>query len=125
MPIPDKIKMSDCVGKYAYTDREIINGAGQGIAKGSRVKIVSFGRSLTIQTEPCKSCGQFTKIRNVNKNSLTLEDGNNKTKSSKGVKVYLCHACDIKFECEIDCSNGYKCPRCGKTGELISNIFKE
>lgn len=72
MPIPNNIKMVDCVGRYAITDRDIMNGAGQAIAKNHKVKIVGFGRSLTIETEVCKHCGQYLRIRGVNKNSLTL-----------------------------------------------------
>lgn len=72
MSIPSSMKMSDCVGKYATLDRNIQNGAGQCVAKGSRVRIVGVGRSLHIQTDVCKCCGQSCYIRNVSKSSLTL-----------------------------------------------------
>ena len=72
MPIPKNVKMCDCIGKYATVDRDIQNGAGHGISKGSKVKIVSFGRALDIKTEPCEHCGQYTKIYGVKKEELTL-----------------------------------------------------
>ena len=72
MPIPDNIKMRDCIGRYATLDRSVENGAGHGIAKGSKVKIISYSRSLTVRTDPCEHCGQFTKIRGVTKAELTL-----------------------------------------------------
>lgn len=72
--IPSKTKMSECVGKYATLDNAISNGAGHGIAKGSKVKIIDFGRALDIKTDPCPCCGQFTIIRGVKKQELTLID---------------------------------------------------
>ena len=45
MSIPAKIKMIDCIGKYATVDRDVQNGAGQGISKGTRIRIVGKGRT--------------------------------------------------------------------------------
>lgn len=70
--IPNNIKMSECVGQYATVDRDIANGAGQAISKGSRVKIIGYGRALDIATEKCECCGQFCKIHGVLKKDLTL-----------------------------------------------------
>ena len=70
--IGKETKMIDCVGKYATLDRSIMNGAGQCIAKGSKVKIVDCGRALSIQTEKCPCCGQYCYIRGVKKETLTL-----------------------------------------------------
>ena len=70
--IPDKTKMKDCVGKYATLDHSIVNGAGRAIKKGSKVKIRSFGRCLSIETPPCPCCGQYTIINGVRKSELTL-----------------------------------------------------
>ena len=70
--IGSNIKMKDIIGRYATLDHSIMNGAGQCIEKGSKVKIVSYGRSLEIQTEKCSHCGQYCRIRGVKKNELTL-----------------------------------------------------
>ena len=70
--INKNIKMSECVGKYATLDHSIMNGAGQCIEKGSRVKIVGYGRTLSIQTDICPCCGQYCYIRGVKKDELTL-----------------------------------------------------
>lgn len=75
--IKKTIRMSDCVGKYATLDHSIKNGAGQCIKKGSKVKIVDYGRSLSIQTDICTQCGQSCYIRGVKKEELTLCDENN------------------------------------------------
>ena len=72
MPIPAKIKMVECVNRIATVDCDIINGAGLGIKKGSKVKIVKYGRGLTVESFSCPICGQFTRIRNVKKSKLTL-----------------------------------------------------
>ena len=72
MPIPNNITMAQCVGREATLDRNISNGAGQCIAKGSKVKIRSYGRALDIETEPCSCCGQYCKINGVKKDCLTL-----------------------------------------------------
>lgn len=74
MGIPANIRIKDCIGKYATTEREIQNGAGQVIPKGSTVKIVGTGRSLHIKTEPCRVCGQHCYVRDINKSSLTLTE---------------------------------------------------
>lgn len=66
--------MSDCIGRYARLDEPILNGAGQCIAKGTRVKIVGYGRGLIIQTEQCPCCKQSSYIRSVTKDLLTLEE---------------------------------------------------
>lgn len=76
--IPKNIKMQDCVGKYATVDRNIMNGAGQCIAKGARVRIINCARSLDIETEKCLCCGQYCRIRGVKKEVLTLiNEGSN------------------------------------------------
>lgn len=70
--IGKNIKMTDCIGKYATLDHSIMNGAGQCIAKGSKVKITYAGRALEIKTETCPCCGQSCYIRGVKKAELTL-----------------------------------------------------
>lgn len=72
MSIPATTRIKDCIGKYARLDREIENGAGQVLPKGSVVRIVGCGRSLHIKTDRCYHCGQQTYIRDINKNSMTL-----------------------------------------------------
>lgn len=73
MSIPAKIKMIDCIGKYATVDRDVQNGAGQGISKGTRIRIVGKGRGFNIETERCPHCGQYCYIRGITKDTLTLE----------------------------------------------------
>lgn len=72
MSISQKIKLKECIGKYATTDRQIVNGAGQVIPKGSKVKIVGAAKGLSISTEPCCACGQHSYVRNIPKSALTL-----------------------------------------------------
>lgn len=72
MSIPATTRIKDCIGKYAKLDREIQNGAGQVLPKGSVVRIVGCGRSLHIKTDKCHVCGQQTFIRDINKTSMTL-----------------------------------------------------
>ena len=38
--ISTKITMKSCIGKFATLDRNIVNGAGEGIVAGTKVKIV-------------------------------------------------------------------------------------
>ena len=76
MSIPASIKIKDCVGKRATLDRDIMNGAGQCVPKGTVVQIVGTGRSLHIKTLPCPCCGQYAYIRDVGKHSLTLVEDN-------------------------------------------------
>lgn len=84
MSIPKNIGMAECVGRYATLDREIMNGAGQIIPKGSTVKIVGTGRSLSIETQPCKICGQRCYIRNIKKSDMTLiDDADKKSDTDK------------------------------------------
>lgn len=77
--IPVNVKMSECVGKYATLDREIIckgsHGFSKGLAKGSRVRITGYSRALNIATDKCPCCGEITVIRGVTKNDLTLIEG--------------------------------------------------
>lgn len=71
--IPDKTTMKSCVGKYATLDRDIKNGAGHGMGKGCKVKIVaSNGRGMVIRTEKCPCCQQFSEISHVQREALTL-----------------------------------------------------
>lgn len=72
MSIPRSVKIVDCINKHAMLDREIMNGAGQIIPKGTVVKIVGVGRGVNIKNEPCTSCGQHCYIRNIAKSDLTL-----------------------------------------------------
>ena len=117
MPIPDKIRVNECLGKYATTDKDIETKGGQGIVKGSRVKIVSKGRGLTIETCPCPCCGQYTKVRGVNKNSLTLEN-------SSSIHI-RCSSCGHKWKANPK-DFGFKdlkCPSCNDgMGEILKNI---
>lgn len=73
--IDEKQTMKSCVGKYATLDRDIKNGAGYGMGKGCRVKIMSsnsFG--MTIRSEKCPCCQQWSEISRVQRCDLTLVD---------------------------------------------------
>lgn len=72
--ISKKIKGVDLKGKKAKVDRDIRNGAGQGISAESTVIIVNVvrGRGLTIKTEKCPHCGQYAYITGVARGDLTL-----------------------------------------------------
>lgn len=71
--ISEKITMKSCVGKYATLDRDIKNGAGAGMGKGCRVKIIgSNNYGMTIRSEKCSCCQQFSEISRVQRRDLTL-----------------------------------------------------
>lgn len=73
--ISKKIAMKSCVGKYATLDRDIRNGAGAGMGRGCRVKIVgsnNFG--MIIRSERCPCCQQFAEISHVQRCDLTLTE---------------------------------------------------
>ena len=72
MPIPKNIMRSECVGKEAMTDKNLVNGAGQCISAGSIVQIVGYGRSFTVKSRPCPHCGLYLYVSNVRKDELTL-----------------------------------------------------
>lgn len=73
MPIPNDVKVHDCIGCFATVDRDVQNGAGFVIPKGTRVRIISVSRAVNITTLPCPHCGISVYVRGVKKNSLTLE----------------------------------------------------
>lgn len=72
--ISKSILAKDLRGKKALLERDIENGAGQGIAKGSIVMIVDSiqGSGVEIKTYRCKCCGQFATVRRLSRNDLTL-----------------------------------------------------
>lgn len=77
--ISEKITMKSCVGKYAILDRDIKNGAGYGMGKGCKVKIVSSNNfGMTIRTDKCQCCQQFSEISRVQRCDLTLLEDNQK-----------------------------------------------
>ena len=72
--ISKKYKGVELKGKKAKVDRDIRNGAGQGISAESMVTIVNVvrGKGLTIKTEKCPHCGQYAYITGVEREYLTL-----------------------------------------------------
>lgn len=127
--IKKTIRMSDCVGKYATLDHSIKNGAGQCIKKGSKVKIVDYGRSLSIKTNTCTQCGQSCYIRGVKKEELTLctENEDCNTKWIKVNAIIQCDKCGFGMyptgyffeydKCIRANDNTYRpnfCPNCGR-----------
>ena len=74
--ISTKYKGYELVGKKAKPVRDIANGAGQGISKGSIVTIVDAHYNLTIQADKCPCCGQFTRISGVKRHDLEIIEEN-------------------------------------------------
>ena len=72
--INKKYKGVELKGKKAKVDRDIRNGAGQGISAGCTVTIVDVvrGKGLTIKTDKCLHCGQYSYITGVAREDLTL-----------------------------------------------------
>ena len=101
--IGKNIKMSECVGKYATLDRSVMNGAGQCINKGSRVKIIDYGRALDIQTDKCPCCGQYCRIYGITKDSLTLIEENDIV-----AMISKQHIEEAKHAIGLDYKNPYK-----------------
>jgi hypothetical protein len=63
--------------KIVRLDKDISNGAGNGISKGTKVEVVSVGRGFTIKTEKCPHCGQFAYIRGVMRDEVTYVEADN------------------------------------------------
>lgn len=61
-------------GRKATLERDIRNVAGVAIGKGATVTITEVvrGKGLTIKTEKCPHCGQYSYITRVQREDLTL-----------------------------------------------------
>ena len=71
--IDKKIKIKSCIRKYAITDRDLMNGGGQLVPKGTKVYI-SFASNwgFEIRLPKCECCGVSVTISHLNRNDLTL-----------------------------------------------------
>lgn len=72
--IPRKFTGEMLKGRKATLERDIRNVAGVAIGKGATVTITEVVREkwLTIKTEKCPHCGQYSYIIRVQREDLTL-----------------------------------------------------
>lgn len=72
--IPRKFTGEMLKGRKATLERDIRNVAGVAIGKGATVTITGVvrGKGLTIKTEKCPHCGQYSYITTVQREDLTL-----------------------------------------------------
>lgn len=72
--IPKKYTGKMLAGRKARVLQEACNGAGQGLTAGAVVTIVRAvpGQGLTIKTETCPHCGQFTRMTGLRREELEL-----------------------------------------------------
>ncbi len=70
--IPRNMKSRDMVGMEVRTAREIMNGAGIVVPKGTKVKIEGFGRAFAIETERCPYCSLSAYITGVTRDEVEL-----------------------------------------------------
>ena len=68
--IPRKFTGEMLKGRKATLERDIRNVAGVAIGKGATE--VVRGKGLTIKTEKCPHCGQYSYITRVQREDLTL-----------------------------------------------------
>ena len=72
--ISRKFRSGELVGRKCRLAEgyEIRNGAGQGITRETVCTIVDASYGITIKTEPCPCCGQYSYIRRVDREKLDL-----------------------------------------------------
>lgn len=70
--IPRNMKSRDMVGMEVRTAREIMNGAGIVVPKGTKVKIAGLGRAFNIETERCPYCSLSAYITGVTRDEVEL-----------------------------------------------------
>ena len=64
----------DLRGHKCVTLKELQTGTGCGVSKGTVCTIISAHNGVTIQTEPCPCCGQYSILTHVSRNDLNLID---------------------------------------------------
>ena len=72
--IERKFRATELVGRKCKPTHDIQNGGGQGISKDTICTIVAAHHGVTIQTDKCPCCGQYTYIRGVDRKELDLID---------------------------------------------------
>lgn len=74
--IPKKYRKEDLIGKKCRPIRDIRNGGGEGISPATvcTIKNVVRGSGITIETEKCPCCGQYSRITRIGRNELELID---------------------------------------------------
>ena len=72
--IAKNIKREQLINKKATVNEETMNGAGHGLGEGTIVTIVDVvrGKGLSIKTDKCLHCNQYTYITGVSREILTL-----------------------------------------------------
>lgn len=72
--IPKKYTGEMLRGRKARCLVDLVNGGGHGVSAGSMVTITAVvrGHGLTIKTEKCTHCGQYTYISRVPREKLEL-----------------------------------------------------
>lgn len=64
------------IGKKVMVERDICNGAGNGIGFGGIATIVNCvqGSGITIKSSKCDCCNQYSVISHISRDELTLID---------------------------------------------------
>lgn len=70
--IPQSMKSKDMVGMEVRTTREIRNGSGICVPRGTVVKIIGFGRCFSVITGKCPHCGLYTYISGITRDDVEL-----------------------------------------------------
>lgn len=70
--IPNNVRSADLKGKQLRTTKDILNGAGIVIPKGTIVTVSKVSRGFTIKTEPCEHCGLYAIVRGVTRSEVEL-----------------------------------------------------
>ena len=72
--IPKRFTSNQLKGKRARVEQDLINGGGHGVGAGAIVTIISAHYGVTIKSDKCPHCQQYTSISRVERNKLTLID---------------------------------------------------
>lgn len=72
--IKKSISAFNLIGKKVKLDRDICNGAGNGIGFNGVATIINCvqGSGITIKTDKCLCCNQYSVISHISRNDLTL-----------------------------------------------------
>lgn len=70
--LPNNIKSRDMVGMHVKLCRNVMNGAGIVVPKGTVVEITSVARGFSIKTDPCPCCGLYARIRGITRAEVEL-----------------------------------------------------
>lgn len=73
-PISKKTTGKDLIGRTVFVLKFLVNGGGEEVSPGTIavIKNVVRGKGITIETEKCPCCGQFSCITGVPRNWLAV-----------------------------------------------------